>query len=178
MWKRKRAFIFSTVLFLLLGIIFCFPFRTALVFHKENTNTVSAYLPIQIDDTFHIIFTHSIHLTDVVEKYRVRSDYTIEEYEFVFEDFGIGMPSNAEKGERFITEDGKYYIKDMERVFPLLKIRNGKVVSEHRLVWGNKNEHQVYFNEYFKPGEYLTVKIDKLSLWQLLKGVKISNEKT
>src|SRR5699024_4124521 len=109
-----------------------------------------------------IIFKHSIHLTDVVEKYEVLSDDTIKQYEFVFEDFGIGMPSKAGEGERFVSEDGKYYIKDMNRIFPSMNIRNGKAVSEHRLVWGGNEEHCIFFNDYFEPGASFTIKINKL----------------
>lgn len=164
-------------IFILMGImllVFVFiPFRTSLVFYEVNTNNVRAYLPIQAEDTFQVIFTHSIHLTDVVEKYQVLPDKDIKQYEFVFEEYGIGMPSNAGEGERFVSEDGKYYIKDMNLIFPSINIRNGKTVSEHRLAWGPHEEHRVFFNDYFEPGESLTMKVSKLSLWQLLRGVTI-----
>lgn len=163
------------MLIFIVVIVFLLPFQTALVFYEEKTNSIAAYLPIQVEETFQIIFTHSIHLTDVVEKYKVLQDHTIQEYEFVFEQFGIGMPSDAGEGERFVVKDGKYHIKDMNLTFPSMNIRNGKVVSEHRLVWGKEDEHLVYFNEYFDPGAWFTVKIDKLSLWQKMRGVKIND---
>ncbi|WP_068673955.1 DUF1850 domain-containing protein [Oceanobacillus sp. Castelsardo] len=174
--KYKRILLSFLVLLILLTVLFV-PFRTALVFYKENTTDIEAFLPIKKGDTFQIIFKHSIHLTDVVEKYRVTKNFEIKQYEFVYEEFGIGMPSNAEEGETFVYEDGKYYIKNINNVFPEIKVRNGKTVSENRLVWGteeNENQHMVWFNDYFEPGAWFTIKVEGLSLWQIMKGVKIN----
>lgn len=156
-----------------LYLFFKLPIQKAVVFYYRNTDKIVAYLPVDTGDTFQIIFTHSIHLTDVVEKYRVTGDNEIVQYEFIFEQFGIGMPNNAREGEIFTYEDGKYHIKNMNNRFPYIKIRNGKTVSRHRLVWGEEGENQVWFNDYFIPGEYYTIKVEDLTMWQALKGVKI-----
>lgn len=161
------------MILVVLLVSFLIPFRTALVFYKQNTSQIQAFLPIEKGETFQIIWKHSIHLTDVVEKFRVTEKHEFEEYEMIYEHFGIGMPSNAGKGETFVYENGKYHIKDMERVFPTINIRNGRTVSEHRLVWGENGEKMVWFNEYFEPGALFTMKVDRLNLWQYLKGVKI-----
>ncbi|WP_010097724.1 DUF1850 domain-containing protein [Ornithinibacillus scapharcae] len=128
---------------------------------------------MQEGNSFQIIFTHSIHLTDVVEVYDILSDGSIRQTEIVFEEYGIGMPSDALEGENLVIKDGKKHIKNMNRVFPYINLRNGKVVPRHRLIWGGHNEYMVWFKDYFEPGARLTIKMDKLSLWQLLKGVKI-----
>lgn len=174
--KIKILIICLLTLGLLLLVLFV-PFRTSLIFYKENTNQIQAFLPINKGDTFHIIFKHSIHLTDVVEKYVILDNNKIKQFEIVYEHFGIGMPSNAYEGETFVYEDGKYHVKNLDNVFPSMNIRNGKTVSENRLVWRptfpGKEQHMIWFNEYFKPGAWFKVKVDKLSLWQYLKGVKI-----
>ncbi len=173
---RRRSILLILTIILILSVIalITIPIKSALVFYEKNTNNIAAYIPTEAGQTFQIIFTHSIHLTDVVEKYIVTDDEKIKQYEFVFEEFGIGMPSNAEKNEEFIYEDGKYHIKNMNNIFPSIKIRNGKTVSEHRLVWeGNGKEHQVYFNTYFEPGDWFTVKVEKISLLETWKEVKI-----
>lgn len=167
------------ILVLLLTLLFV-PYRTALVFYMPNTSKVVAYLPMDVTDRFQVIFTHSIHLSDVVEKYEIQNDFSIKQYEIIFEEFGIGMPSGANEGETFLHEDGKYHIKDMNLLFPSINIRNGKVVSEHRLVWGEHAEGVeglVYFNDYLEPGARYTLKFDRISLWQSVRGVKISDEK-
>ncbi|WP_044476699.1 DUF1850 domain-containing protein [Oceanobacillus massiliensis] len=180
---KHRIGIAATVIMLLslIGFTLLIPFRTALVFYEKSTDHIEAFLPISPGDTFQIIFTHSIHLTDVVEKYQIMDNHDIKQYEIVYEEFGIGMPSNALEGETFTYEDGKYHIKDLDNYFPSLKVRNGKTVSENRLVWkhstSNKTtsaeEQMVRFNEYFEPGAWFTMKVEKLTLWEYLKGVKI-----
>lgn len=172
---RKIFLLFLLVLLISL-FVFIIPVRTALVFYERNTDHYEVFLPLKAGDTFQIIFTHSIHLTDVVEKYKITENLQIEQYEFVYEEFGIGMPSNAEEGESFVYEDGKYHIKNMNNVFESLRIRNGKTVSKHRLVWGTKDDeqkHMVWFNDYFEPGEWYTLKVERLSLRDYVKGVKI-----
>lgn len=149
------------------------PFKHALVFYKGHTDQLDAYLPIDKGDTFHLIWKHSIHLTDVVEKYEVLDNDDIKQYEIVYEHFGIGMPSNALEGETFVYENGKYHIKDLDNVFPEIKLRNGKTVSKNRLVWGDEEQYITPLNKYFKPGDWFTLKIERLSLWDYLKGVEI-----
>lgn len=169
----KKQYVIGFLLLFVLSLILFVPFRTALVFYKQNTSQVEAYLPIEEGDSFQIIFTHSIHLTDVVEFYEVLPDDSIRQNEIIYEHYGIGMPANASDGGTFVYEDGKIHIKDMNRVFPSIQMRNGKVVPRHRLVWGEEAEHMVWLKDYFEPGARFTLKVDKLSLWQLLKGVKI-----
>jgi len=167
---------------IILITIFCFsvivltiPIKTTLIFYERNTDKISAYLPVEPSQTFQIIFTHSIHLTDVIEKYEVTEEFQIKQYEIVFEEFGISMSSNAEGNEEFVYENGKYHIKNMNNIFSSMNIRNGKTVSKHRFIWEDKKgkEHMIYFNKFFEPGEWFTVKVEKLSLLETWKEVKI-----
>lgn len=165
----------ALIILLIIICLFFIPFKTAVVFYHENTNRIAAFLPLKTDDQFQIIFKHSIHLTDVVEKYHITADLEIIQDEIIFEQFGIGMPSNAEGDAKFEMKDGKYRISNLNQIFESMNIRNGKTVSEHRLVWetGGK-EHIVWFNDYFEPGAWFKVKAEKLSLLQYLKGVEIN----
>lgn len=171
---RKRMISALLLIFaILFFIVITVPTQKALVFYEEHTSEIAAYLPLQKDTTFQIIFVHSIHLTDVVEKYEITNDNQIKQYEMVFEEFGIGMPSVVGDNEEFVYEDGKYHIKSMDNIFPSLNIRNGKTVSKHRLVWHDNEKHVVYFNDYFTPGDWFTVKVDTLTLLQTWNEVKI-----
>lgn len=171
------------VLFASLGmiglIILCMlifaPIRSTLVFYEQNTDNIAAYLPIQKEQRFQITFVHSIHLSDVIEKYEVTKEDHIKQYEMIFEQFGIGMPSTIEDNEEMVYEDGKYHIKDMNNVFESLNIRNGKTVSKHRLTWTDEQEkrHTVSFNDYFEPGNWYKVKVEKISYFTSWKEVKI-----
>lgn len=171
--KKIVSFI---VIICLIAIIFIFiPQKQVLIFYEKNSGNIAAYMPTFDDQHFNITFVHSIHLTDVVEKYRITAEDKIEQHEIVFEEFGIGMPSTVEEGEEFFYEDGKYHIKNLNNVFDDMKIRNGKTVSEHRFTWFDKNndEHTVLFNDFFEPGNWYTVKVELISLFSAWKEVKI-----
>ena len=171
---RVKVIVPVFIILVTIAIIITFPYRTALIFYQENTDEIEVFLPIKPGETFQIIFKHSIHLTDVVEKYSVTDELNVEQYEIVFEEFGIGMPSNAEEGATFEYKNGKYYISNLNNIFESMNIRNGKTVSEHRLLWGTEeNEKMIWFNEYFEPGAWFTVKVENISLLQYLKEVKI-----
>src|SRR5699024_6669419 len=130
---KKSFFVTIAIIFISLVILFL-PMKPALTVYHKHLNPVEAIVHLQADATCEIIFTHSIHLTDVIGKYVIQDDLTIRQEEIVYEEFGIGMPANAEEGETFVYEDGKYKIKDLNNVFSEMKIRNGKTVSEHRLL--------------------------------------------
>src|SRR5690625_7926427 len=94
--------IFSTLLFI--------PFISTLVFYEENTDNIAAYIPLKSGETFQIIFVHSIHLTDVTEKYELTKDKQIKQSEMIFSDFGIGMSYEVKEHEEIFYEDGFYHL--------------------------------------------------------------------
>ncbi|MEK4298451.1 DUF1850 domain-containing protein [Oceanobacillus sp. FSL W8-0428] len=178
MQRKKRLVLLVIIIIIGISIGVNYPIQTALIFHDGESGELTAFLPLHENDSFSITFTHSIHLTDVVEKYKVTDDLQIEQYEIIYEEFGIGMPSNAGENEEFIYEDGKYHIRNMKHQFESLNIRNGKVVSNHRLAWGEKNSNdeaccEVPFNDYFEPGDWYKVKVDWITLLDYWEGERI-----
>ncbi len=170
--KKWLAFIIILMM-IMIGLLFL-PFKSSLVFYDENTEDIIAYIPLKSGDTFQIIFVHSIHLTDVTEKYEITQDKQIKQSQMIFSDFGIGMPYEVKEHEEIFYEDGFYHLVNMNNRFKSMKIRNGKTVSEHRLFWKKDNEeHMIKFNDYFEPGAWFTVKSDKLSMLDMWKEVKI-----
>lgn len=162
------------ILIIIVSTLLFIPFKSTLVFYEENTDKIAAYIPLKSGETFQIIFVHSIHLTDVTEKYELTKDKQIKQSEMTFSDFGIGMPYEVKEHEEIFYEDGFYHLINMDNRFDSMKIRNGKTVSKHRFVWNEGNEeHMIKFNDYFEPGAWFTVKNDKLSMLDLWKEVKI-----
>lgn len=147
--------------------------KEALVFKYQNTERVLAYLPLKTEQAFKIKYTHSIHLSDVVESYQVTRDGNIKQYELMFKDFAIGMPSEAEKGEVFEEKDGMYYIKNMNRIFPHFDLRTGKVRANHKVIF---NGVEYPLSNYIKPGTWVRLKFEKINLLQQLKGANILDQ--
>lgn len=171
----KKWFIIIAITIIILVSILFIPYKSALVFYDENSDDIVAYIPLKENDTFQIIFVHSIHLKDVTEKYVMTKNNQIKQYEMIFSDFGIGMPYEVKDHEEIYYEDGFYHVTNMDNRFDQMKIRNGKTVSEHRFIWKTKNgvEQKINFNDYFEPGAWFTVRSDELSMLDMWKEVKI-----
>ncbi|CAM3807794.1 DUF1850 domain-containing protein [Cytobacillus oceanisediminis] len=153
-----------------IAIMLFIPIKQAIVFEYQNKGEVLAYLPIKEDGSFKIKYTHSIHLSDVVESYNLTEKGNIKLYELMYEDFAIGMPENASNGEIFEQKDGKYYIKNMNRVFPSFDLRIGEVRANHTVI----SEGEEYpLTDYIEPGTWIRIKAKKLNLIETLKGVNI-----
>jgi hypothetical protein len=166
---KKIMIIISTLLFIIL-MLFLIPFKHALVFSSQQNGIVLAYLPLKKTDTFQIKYTHSIHLSSVIESYKLTKATKIKQYELMYEDFAIGMPANAAEGEIFEQKDGKYFIKNMKRTFPFFDLRIGKVRANHTVIY-KKQEYPL--SKTIAPGTLVRIQSKRLSLFQFLKGVNI-----
>ncbi|WP_163099024.1 DUF1850 domain-containing protein [Peribacillus alkalitolerans] len=167
--NKKHISLFISLILLIL-LVFFTPYKKALVFEFQNTRRVLAYIPLKGEQKFQIKYTHSIHLTDVVESYRINPNQQIQQYELMYEDFAIGMPSDAGKGEVFEIREGKYFIKNMKRIFPFFDLRIGKVRANHTVIY--KGE-QYPLSSYIQPGTRVRVKEKTLNIVQQLRGVNI-----
>ena len=109
MIKRKHINRFFLLLcfFVLIPVFLFIPTKEALVFQYQNSGKVLAYIPLSEGDQFQMKYTHSIHLSDVVESYVVTKDHEIKQFELMYEDFAIGMPENASDGETFEHSEWK-----------------------------------------------------------------------
>jgi hypothetical protein len=161
-----------TVLFITISLVI--PYKQALVFLQIENNSAITYIPLVTGDSFKIKYKHSIHLTDVIESYRVTKQGNIRQYELEYENYAIGMPSGASEGEIFEAKDGKYYIKNMKRDFPSFVLRVGQVRANHTLLYKNK---AYPLAEYIEPGTRVIVQIKKLNVIQQLRGVSILDDK-
>ncbi|MEQ2525775.1 DUF1850 domain-containing protein [Bacillaceae bacterium CLA-AA-H227] len=170
MKKWRKGIIFLVPLILCMTTLVFIPIKEALVFEFQNTEKVLAYLPLKKEQAFKIKYTHSIHLSDVVESYQITSDGQIKQYELMFEDFAVGMPSEAAEGELFEEKDGVYYIRNMNRVFPHFDLRTGKVRANHTVIF-NGTEYPL--SNDIEPGTWVRVKFEKINLLQQLKGANI-----
>lgn len=171
MWDLKgRKIAWVVIILSTIAVTFFVPYKWALVFEYENTNKLLAFFPINKDSTFQIKYTHSIHLSDVLESFKMTDSGYLQLYELEYEDFAVGMPANAENGEKFIEKDGKYHIQNMKRIFPMIDLRIGQVKANHTIIY---HEKLYPLSKSIEPGTWVRVKMKQLSLFQQLKGVNI-----
>ncbi len=169
----KTKFVFKSVIAISVLLAFIFiPIRAYVVFYPVEENGESVLIPItQEGAEFSILYTHSIHLSDVLETYRITTDKEIEQTSLTYEDTSIGMPGNSTGNERFSqTEDGKYMISNMHRIFPEIYLRVGQVAANHRIVLGGKKYEMTHF---FREGTLIKIQVQKLSLYKIWKGVTL-----
>jgi hypothetical protein len=171
--KKQKNFVVLVWFPLLLFItfMFFFPYKQVVAFTFEDQRQLLAYLSIKKDKTFQIKYTHSIHLSDVIESYRLFGNQ-IKQTELSYKDFAVGMPSNAEGAEVFKVIDGTYFLKNMNRPFSFIDLRIGQVKANHRLIYQNKT---YTLSKYIKPGTWIRISTKKITLWQQLKGVNIND---
>jgi hypothetical protein len=160
---------FTALLLLTCGLFF--PFHLAVTFKPQHESSSGfIYLPLEKQDTFQIKYTHSIHLSSVIESYSITRNLKMKQYELMYEDFAVGMPQDALKGEVFVQKDGKYFIKNMKRIFPYFDLRTGKVRANHTVVFKKK---PYPLAKVIAPGTLVRIQIKRLNLFQIMKGVNI-----
>jgi hypothetical protein len=168
--KKNKRFLFILFSTLIIAVSLLFPIKQALVFEYQNSVNIVAYLPLCQMDSFKMKYTHSIHLSSVVESYQITKTNQIKQYELMYEDFAIGMPANSAEGEVFEEKDGKYFIKNMKRTFPSFDLRVGKVKANHTLIYKGKDYP---LSNSITPGTAVHIHVKKINLVQMMKGVNI-----
>lgn len=168
--KKRRFFITLSIALIIISMILFTPYKNCLVFQFQNSGQALAYIPISTGEKFHIKYTHSIHLSHVVESFELTRDGKLKLYQLEFEDFAVGMPSHATGGEVFQQQSGKYYLKNMNRSLSSFDLRVGKVRANHTIIYGTREYPLSHFIE---PGTWIRIKVEKINRWQQWKGVNM-----
>ena len=118
---------------------------------SDRESRILAEIPLR-DGGFDHVFTHSIHLTPVIERFRVvpgpDGALLLHLFELDYESCGIGMPSDTENGFRLV--DGKF-ILDMSRDFSVIPVMVS-IVAGHGIA---ANGHFFPFTDWVPEGTQL-----------------------
>nr|WP_316046652.1 hypothetical protein [Planococcus glaciei] len=74
---RRRALVVVPVLIFFIFAIALFPLKRSYVFYDNRTEKLAGYLPLEETD-FQIKYIHSIHLSEVLESYKVLPGQQVE----------------------------------------------------------------------------------------------------
>ncbi|MFD1017693.1 DUF1850 domain-containing protein [Thalassobacillus hwangdonensis] len=168
-WKTSLVILFSIFLIALAAFSYAQKETEVLAFNDRKTGELLAYLPINDQDHFQLKFTHSVHLSDVYEEYRVE-DQKLYPEQLIYEDTAIGMPSNAGEGATFEMKDGKYYISNLTGSHDYIDLSIGQVKARHTLIFQGE---QYMLKEYVGAGTVVRIQPVSLSRWKLLRGVNV-----
>lgn len=168
---KKRTILSFGVIMISIFILSAFiPYKWSFVFFEQRTTHPVAYLPLQNEKSFQIRYTHSIHLSDVLETYKVSESHNIQLSSLEYEDFAIGMPSGAGKGENFVERDGKYYITNMSQVFPSFDLHVGDIERDLAFRYV---DYEYNLKNYLTRGETYTFQVARMSLVDQVKGARL-----
>lgn len=170
----KKWFIVSV--FLIGCVVASFiPFQRALVWTEtKNEHPNVNYVLLDSTNDFQIVFTHSIHLSDVIESYRVLTSNELQLVSMAYSDVAIGMPGYAEKGQTLTYEDGVYTLRYDDAKLPNFTLHIGAVQYKLILRYGDE-EYDLKDN--LKKGKSYFVEVRKLSFYEKMKGVKMNDKK-
>ena len=148
------------------------------VFSFEETRTTdpnNVYIQRQKStEEFQIIYTHSIHLSDVIETYKVADNDQIQLISMEYEDVAIGMPGHAEEGETLIYAGGQYTLSYDSRYLPSFTMHISNISSKQHFSY---NDELFDLKVYLQRGSSYFFEIKKISLFQQWKGDLLKNDK-
>ncbi len=113
------------------------------------------------EQCFGIRFIHSVAKSPVEDWYCIHeADLYLEKT--IYEDFGAGLPHNADPGQRMHFEKGKIVIDGFHRKLPEFTVRVGRI-AEHTLLFPQDNgQHQeIDLKKLATPGSPLTFTLER-----------------
>jgi hypothetical protein len=162
------------LLLVVISVALCFiPYERSITFTEtRNENHTLNYIPLKKDTLFQIIFTHSIHLTDVKESYEVLPSNEFQLLAMEYSDVAIGMPSYAEEGQLLQYEDGVYTLRYENARLKDFVLHIGDVIYKLEL---HHHGEVIPLKERLKRGKSYEIKIQRLSFYDKVKGVEMDD---
>lgn len=169
----KRAHLFLIVL--VLGIIFFFsPLYTVFSFQETRTNNPEMYyINVSKEHKFNIRFTHSIHLTDVLESYEITKNNQIKPLSMEYEDVAVGMPAHAEEGQNLSYENGKYKLEYENKTLDNFTIFIGDIDMDLFFLYDGETYNM---KKSLHRGSSYLFEVQTISLFDKLRGAVMIDE--
>lgn len=158
--NKKRIAIIGIVI-LLIGL---FTIRIkVLTLEDYETGLVLKSFKLK-DDTFTVLFTHSVMLSEVYEEYRVENG-EIYLNKTKYKDYGAGLPTDQDY-TFYIDEDEKMLIIDgIHRKMEDLVYRAGSKRANHRILIGGKEYELLDYTEEKRGILFKVEKINAVNLF-------------
>ncbi len=159
---------------ILLIILLFYPMYRVISFTEMRTNEPNFYyIVVGKEKRFDIRFTHSIHLTDVLESYEITNGTQIRLVSMEYEDVAVGMPAYAEKDQLLTYSDGKYKLEYKDKVLNNFTLYIGDINYDLFL---NYQEEEYNLKKWLNRGNSYLLEVKNISLYDKLKGESIAND--
>lgn len=168
-FSRKRIWLAVVLLLaaILLSALFGLSF-SALTIRQLPDGKVVYQTLMRTDDPFKLRYIHSIHRTPIEEHYHINDKQQIVLDSMAFDTFGVGIPSSLEGEQTLRFDNGKMMLEHINRVLGHFDQRIGQVIANHTLYVEDKI---IPLSQISKPGSAVRFEVDKVSLFNYLKGV-------
>lgn len=168
---NKRLSLILVIVLIIVLVIFLPLFKVFTLSEHRSDHPKNYYILMEDEQAFEIRYVHSIFLTNVFEQYIVTPRDQIQFLSMNYENVGIGLPGYAEQGETLTVEDGIYTLTFENRVVDSFVLFVGDVDAD--LAFRYKGE-EVNLKEYLTRGKSYMFKVERLSLYEMMKGVKLN----
>lgn len=164
---------FGLPLFLALALFLSCATASAAPSAVQNTPAVQKYLlvlsdsagkellavPMEEGDEFAIRYIHSVAQSPVEDWFSVE-DNTIFLEKTVYQDFGAGLPHEADEGQVMGFGDGHISISGFHRPLPTFDQRVGRIAN-HTLLLEQENaaRREIPLNTLVRPGQAITFSV-------------------
>ena len=162
----------SFFLVMILIPLFFTPFFHIFAFTETRSEHPNVhYIPMVKDKDFQITYTHSIHLSDVIESYKVTNNDQIQLKSMEYSDVAIGMPGHAEAGQTLIYEDGVYTLQYEKAILPDFALYIADIDYKLEFKYGF---HNYDLKKELVRGKSYLFDVRKISLFEMMKGDKLN----
>ncbi|MDE7241351.1 MAG: DUF1850 domain-containing protein [Desulfovibrio sp.] len=121
----------------------------------DAAGAVAGAWPLEEGQGFAIRYTHSVALTPVEDHFLIR-DGIIHLDKTVYQDFGAGLPSVPEPGQRMSTGDGRIVMSGYARPLESFDVRVGRVAGHTLLLPPGAGRPETPLPELAPAGSALT----------------------
>lgn len=166
---NKSILLVSVAILTLLYLFY--PSHKSIVFTETRTSQPEYYfLKLSEENQVEIIFTHSIHLSDVAELYSITPDLQWKVIQMSYEDLAIGMPGYAEKNQTLDYIDGKWVLKSYDTVLQEISLYNSSIHKKLEIRYDN----EIYNLKTLLPtGASYLVEVKHVSSFELWRGEQL-----
>lgn len=149
----KIIFTFAIILI----IISFIPVRVLLAEDYKTTHYIKSWR-VRDEEPFEILYTHSVELTPVTERYKVKGDKIVLTDAF-FHSLGAGLPATTPY--EFRLKDDGFEIYGINEEFEDFVYRTGAVRANHKLIF---EDREYDFLDFSEPRTGIRFQIEKISL--------------
>jgi len=163
---KSKTICLALVVVIVLTVVFLLHQSVTVVAMYDVTGKEKYRFVLAANERFTVRFLHSWARSQVDEVFQIDRENNIVLKETVYEDFGAGLPHEPENPlSSMAFENGKIYIRNIDRIVSDLQIRTGRFVAEHTLLY---RDNRIVFSNIVARGDVVIFKAQSIKRYVLI----------